>query len=42
MVYELRPDMTSNVRWVSKGRADRGDTMEKVGRHRLFGGYGCV
>ena len=42
MVYESRPAMTSNVRWVSKGGADRGDTMEKVGRHILFGGYGCV
>ena len=34
--------MTSNVRWVSKGGADKGDTMEKVGRHILFGGCGCV
>ena len=42
MVYELRPDMTSKVRWVSKGGADRGDTMENVGRHILFCGYGCV
>ena len=42
MVYESRPAMTSNVRWVSKGGADKGDTMEKVGRHILFGGYGCV
>ena len=42
MVYEPRPAMTSNVRWVSKGGADKGDTMEKVGRHILFGGYGCV
>ena len=34
--------MTSKVRWVSKGGADRGDMMEKVGRHILFGGCGCV
>ena len=42
MVYELRPDVMSKVRWLSKGGADRGDTMEKVGRHILFCGYGCV
>ena len=42
MVYELRPDVMSKVCWLSKGGADRGDTMEKVGRHILFGGYGCV
>ena len=42
IVRERRLDMMSDVRWVGKGGADKGDTMERVRRHVLIGGCGCV